>query len=291
MDTYPLLEVSREQFPPLLFEIPDPPKKLYARGSLPDWHEYKILTVVGSRNYSTYGKEVTRSLIQGLRGYPVLIVSGLALGIDGIAHEAALEYGVRTLSVPGSGLDDAVIYPRQHSKLARRILESGGALLSELEPDTVAAPWIFPARNRIKAGMSHAVLIIEASEKSGTLITARLGMEYNRDVLTVPGSIFAKNSFGPHSLIRDGATPVTCSMDILEALHVKAHEETTQMTLDVTKEEGVLLALLETPLGKDELIRRAAKPAHETNAVITMLELKGYIREHDGVIMRVVNLT
>ncbi len=286
---FPIRTLRHEEFPPLLAEIPDPPKQLYLRGTLPDWSTYKILTVVGSRNYSSYGKEVTRSLIAGLSGYPVLVVSGLALGIDSIAHQAALDNHVPTLSVPGSGLSDAVIYPRQHRGLARKILEAGGALLSELEPDAGTAPWVFPARNRIKAGMSHAVLIIEASEKSGTLITARLGMEYNRDVLTVPGSVFSRNSFGPHALIKDGATPVTSSRDILEALDIRT-QDTPSPALDVTEEEMALLLLLESPMHRDELIRAARRPAHETSITLSMLELKGYVSESNGMMMRIINM-
>ncbi len=292
-DKFPIHEILPNDFPPLLREINDPPKKLFARGAVDPslWVDRSLLAVVGSRKYSTYGKEVTRSLIAGLKSYPITIVSGLAIGIDAIAHESALESGLLTISVPGSGLSDKVLHPRTNRVLARRILEAGGALISEYEPDFVATVWSFPQRNRIMAGMSHATLIIEAGEKSGTLITARLAMEYNRDVLTVPGSIFASGSIGPHKLIRDGATPITESGDILEALHLKTHEETPlQIPLDVTEDELTLLTLLETDMLKDELIRACARPAHETNILITMLELKGYIQEHGGKIMRTVRL-
>ncbi len=288
MTSYPIRVLPRSEFPPLLGEISDPPKKLYIRGTLPP-ADHQFLTVVGSRKYSTYGKEAVRMLIAGLRGYPISIVSGLALGIDGIAHEAALENGLHTIAVPGSGLEDSVLYPRTNYKLGHRILEAGGALISEYEPTFHATAWAFPMRNRIEAGMSRAVLIVEARERSGTLITARLATEYNRDVLTIPGSIFAGNSVGPHGLIRDGATPITCPNDILEALHIKPREEKIETLPDIDATERALLILLEAPCAKDELIRRSQRPAHETNIILTMLELKGYVQEHDGTIMRTVS--
>ncbi len=289
MDAYPIRVLPKGDFPPLLREITDPPKKLYIRGTLPP-PEYVFLTVVGSRKYSTYGKEVTRNLIGGLRGYPISIVSGLAIGIDGIAHEAALDNALHTVAVPGSGLDDSVLYPRTNFRLGQRILESGGALLSEYEPTFRATAWAFPLRNRIEAGMSRAVLIVEAKERSGTLITARLATEYNRDVLTIPGSIFAGNSAGPHMLIRDGATPITCANDILEALNIRQKEEKLESLPAIDEVERAFLLLLETPCIKDELIRRSMRPAHEANIIITMLELKGYVQEHNGTIMRTVSL-
>ncbi len=289
-DAYPIRVLPRGDFPPLLEEITDPPKKLYIRGSLPP-PDHLFLTVVGSRKYSTYGKEATRALIEGLRGYPISIVSGLAIGIDGIAHEAALENSLHTVAVPGSGLDDSVLYPRTNFRLGQKILEAGGALLSEYEPMFHATTWSFPLRNRIEAGMSSAVLIVEAKERSGTLITARLATEYNRDVLTIPGSIFAGNTAGPHMLIRDGATPITSANDILEALNIKPQEKKPEELPIVDAAEGALLALLEVPCAKDNLIRRSMRPAHEANIIITMLELKGYIQEHDGIIMRIIPLS
>jgi DNA processing protein len=189
-----------------LFETPDCPKQLYIKGTLPAMTaNTRILTVVGSRKYTSYGKEVCQKLIEGLRGTDTIVVSGLALGIDGIAHRAALDAGLRTIAVLGNGLSEKVLYPKSHLNLAREIVESGGALISEYEPDMEARPYTFPARNRICVGLSHAVLVIEAEEKSGTLITSKLATDYNRDVLTVPGNIFSDSAKGPHMLIRLGA--------------------------------------------------------------------------------------
>ena len=147
------------EFPALLREIPDPPEQLFIRGTYPS-EDYIFLCVVGSRKYTPYGKSACQSLLSGLRGYPIAIVSGLALGIDAIAHEAALTAGLPTVAVPGSGLQDSVLYPRTNFGLAQRILKAGGALLSEFPPEHEARPENFPQRNRIMAGLSHATLVI-----------------------------------------------------------------------------------------------------------------------------------
>jgi len=182
--------IEPSEYPALLKEIPDLPEKLYYTGaSIPQ--NNVLIAVVGSRKYTEYGKRAAESIIAGLRGYNVSIVSGLALGIDGIAHRAALKNDIQTIAVPGSGLDLRHIYPHSHRGLAEEILKKNGALFSEYEPDAKIYPSNFPARNRIMAGMSHAVVIIEAAPKSGTLITARLAMEYNREVFAGPGSIFS----------------------------------------------------------------------------------------------------
>lgn len=203
--------------PRLLREIPGPPSELYIRGALPP-PENVCLTVIGSRRATPYGREATETLIAGLAGYPISIVSGLALGIDSIAHESAILAGLHTVAFPGSSLDDDNIYPPSKRTLAEKILAAGGCLLSEYPAGTHAMPWMFPERNRLMAGMSRATLLIEAGEKSGTLITAYLALDYNRDVLVVPGNIFSPLSVGLHRLLRDGAAPVSSSADILEAL-------------------------------------------------------------------------
>lgn len=210
--------IEKLPIPEPLLHIPQPPKKLSVRGVFPNIQKHTFLTVVGPRKYTNYGEDACRTLIAGLKGYPIVIVSGLAHGIDRISHEAALNTGLLTVAFPGSGLNDKVLYPKTQYQLAMQILESGGALVSEFEPDFPATLWSFVRRNRLMAGLSTATLIIEAQHKSGTRVTARLATEYNRDVLAVPGNIFSKNSEGTNELIRLGATPVTSSQDILEAL-------------------------------------------------------------------------
>ena len=211
-------------FPRQLREIPEPPARLWMRGTLPP-AGHKFLTVVGSRTLSDYGREVCSSLIKGLAGYPISIVSGLALGADAAAHEAALSAGLHTIALPGSGLSDAVIAPRTNYPLARRILALGGALLSEYEPDAGALHWRFPARNRLMVGMADAVLMIEAGERSGTLITARLSGEYNRELLCVPHRVSDAHGYGANLFIRLGATLVSEPRHILDALGISEHCE------------------------------------------------------------------
>lgn len=278
--------LKQEYWSPLLKEIPDPPEKLYIRGTIPDW-EQKFLCVVGARRYTSYGKEVCEKLIAGLRGKPITIVSGLALGIDSIAHKAALAAGLNTLAIPGSGLAPEAIHPRIHRALADKIVEAGGALLSEFESNFRATFWSFPQRNRIMAGLAHAVLVVEAEKKSGTLITAKLATEYNRDVLTVPGSIFSPNAEGPHLLLRLGATPITSPSELLEALGFKIEAENHQAQLalayaDCSEDEKKILELLREPTARDILINKLNWPASRVNALLSILEIKGLIKESMG---------
>jgi len=275
-------QLKSEEYPELLKEINDPPKKLYIKGELPP-DNMKYLCVVGSRKYSPYGKDVCKTLIEGLRGYPIVIVSGLALGIDSIAHESALENGLTTIAVPGSGLSESVLHPKTHKELARRIVKSGGTMLSEFEENFKATHYSFPQRNRVMAGMSHAVLIIEAEEKSGTLITSKFATEYNRDVLTVPASIFSGNSFGPHMLLRLGATPIRNSGDILEALGLKQEEGQQKLDLkDLSEKERKVMDILKTPMERDELIANLGFPIQDANVTLSAMEIKGIIKESYG---------
>lgn len=275
-------KLTRNEFPPLLREIPDVPERLFARGMLPD-DDLKLLAVVGSRAVTPYGKEVTKTLITGLRGYGIGIVSGLAIGTDALAHEAALDTGLYTLGIPGSGLSDSVLYPASNRNLAKRILESGGGLLSEYEPDFKATTWSFPRRNRLMAGISHATMVIEAGEKSGTLITSRLATEYNRDVFAVPGSIFNAHSYGPHMLIRLGATPITKSADILEALGFSPSGEKPSFDFStLSTDEQKVFALIQNPLPRDELIRALGLPISKANVLLSSMELKNLIVERMG---------
>ncbi|MFZ2831818.1 MAG: DNA-processing protein DprA [Minisyncoccia bacterium] len=281
-NSYIISELSPLEFPKALLEIPQVPEKLFVVGDLPDPTEYYYLSVVGSRKYTSYGREACERIIAGLAGYPIVIVSGLAMGIDGIAHRAALDAGLRTVAVPGSGLDPKVIYPRVHLGLAREIIETGGALLSEYEPDFRATPWSFPQRNRIMAGLCQGTLIIEAEEKSGTLITARMALDYNRNVFVVPGPIFSATSKGTNGLLRQGATPITCAKDLLEEI---GFIEQTYGTLDLTlftPEEQEILVLLDKPHTREEIVALIDMSPAETLSILTVLEIKGHIQEQLG---------
>lgn len=289
-----IVEISPEDFPEALREIPQPPETLYLRGTLPDPTQFYYLAVVGSRKFTNYGREAVERIIGGLAGYPICIVSGLAMGIDAIAHRAALDAGLPTIAIPGSGLDSGAIYPRSNLALAREIVENGGALLSEYAPDLRAAPWTFPQRNRIMAGISQSTLVIEAEEKSGTLITARLAVDYNRNVFAIPGSIFSATSKGTNKLIRQGATPITSAQDLLEELGLVApagfSTESQQEPLDLTlytPEEQAVLILLDEPMSREDILATVALAPATTLSTLTILEIKGVIGEKMGKIVRI----
>ena len=281
-------KILRDEFPAKLGEIPQPPEALWLRGSLPSV-DTKLLAVVGSRALTRYGREACDMLIAGLAEYPISIVSGLALGADACAHKAALAAGLHTIAIPGSGLDDNCIGPRSNLGLAHKILDSDGALLSEHEPGYLAHPYDFPSRNRIMAGLADAVLVIEAGPKSGTLITARLATEYNRDLLCVPHRIGDPHGFGFTLFSRLGAVVVTEAKHILEALGIEPREDSEQLELllnsakaSLSKNERTMYELLETPLQRDALIRILGLPAGEALTTLISLEFKGLVKEEFG---------
>lgn len=282
--------ITKEEYPVGLNEIPQPPERLWLRGSLPS-SETKRLAVVGSRALTRYGRETCEYLIGGLAGYPVSIISGLALGADACAHRAALAAGLHTIAIPGSGLSDEVIYPRTNLGLAHKILESGGALLSEHPPDHTARQYDFPSRNRIMVGLASAVLMIEAGEKSGTLITARLTTEYSRDLLCVPHRIKDVHSAGTHQFIRYGAQLVSEPVHLLEALGIAPPDPDTgpgqERLLLLSDTERILYELLSEPCSRDDLVRRANLPVHEALAALSALELQGFITEQFGAWQRI----
>jgi DNA processing protein len=278
--------LSPQEFPTLITEISDPPKQLHLRGTLPPTG-HKWLAVVGSRACTPYGRQVVQHLIAGLRGYPIAIVSGLAYGIDAEAHRAALSAGLPTVTVPGSGLDWKVLYPKANHGLAREIISANGAHLSEFNVDQTAAEWTFPRRNRVMVGLSHAVLMIEAQEKSGSLITAKLATEYNRELLVVPGSIFSESSKGTHQFLKLGATPVTEVSDILQALGISARtSDPTLLYADLSENEQRVIAALASPLTRDALIEVLGLPIIDANIILSTLEIKGIIVEQLG-LMRI----
>lgn len=276
--------LSPADFPPLLREIPDPPKSLYLRGTLPP-ESHKWLAVVGSRACTPYGRQAVRHLIGGLRGYPIVVVSGLAYGIDTEAHRAALETQLPTVAVPGSGLDWSVLYPKANHGLAREILSAGGAILSEEEPAAQARDYMFPKRNRIMAGLSHATLMVEARGQSGSLITAKLTTEYNRDLLVVPGSIFSEESRGTHQFLRMGATAITAAQDILVALGIAPREgpaTLAHLREDLSPEERLVFDALAAPLSRDALLESLGMPVPEASVLLSTMEIKGLIVEELG---------
>jgi DNA processing protein len=268
----------------LLKAIPDPPLVLYIRGSLRE-NEVSI-ALVGSRKATPYGLNVTQSLSRDLAKVGITIVSGLARGVDARAHHAAIEAGGRTIAVLGSGVD--VIYPSEHRMLAEKIV-SAGALISEFPLGTSPNREHFPVRNRIISGLSHLVVVIEASDKSGSLITARMAAEQGREVLAVPGTIFNEQSRGCHALIKDGASLVRDWRDVVAELpqHLSnafLREKQKTDEEDLTDDEKSIIALLsfEHPSHVDHLAEKAGIRPQELLGMLVNLELKNYITQIPG---------
>lgn len=269
------------KFPKLLKELPDPPGLLYIKGKILPQDEI-ALAVVGSRKYSSYGARAVEEIVYPLAKNKLAIVSGLALGIDAIAHRVALEAKGRTIGVLGCGLDQ--IYPSTNIHLADKILSSDGAIISEFPLGMPAMKYNFPIRNRIIAGMSLGTLIIEGAADSGSLITAQAAIEYNREIFAVPGPIFSETSAGPNHLIQMGAKLVTSANDILNELNIKtlADQVKAQIVIPDSKEEEILLNLLEKPTMVDILIRESKMEPALVNSTLVMLEMKGKINNLGG---------
>jgi DNA processing protein len=266
-------------YPPLLAAIHDPPPRLFLKGS----SDAAVLAapavaVVGARACSSYGRSVTRSLARDLAAAGLVVVSGMARGIDGEAHRGALEGGGWTVAVLGCGIDRD--YPAAHAELARRIGENG-LVVSEYESGTEPAPWRFPARNRIIAGLCRATLVVEARERSGALITADFALEEGRDVLAVPGEITSALSAGTNALLKLGAAPVTSAADVLELYGITPE---LRPVAQLGPAAEVLLALLSgSALTADELVRATALDPGESAAALMELELAGRVALEDGV--------
>ncbi|MCG2694623.1 DNA-processing protein DprA [Candidatus Parcubacteria bacterium] len=290
-ENHEIKKLAKEDFPELLLEIPQPPKQLFIKGEMPNWKSQnneggtKFVAVVGSRKYTNYGKEACEKIISGLRGYDITVISGLATGIDSIAHKTALQTNLKTIAIPGSGLDEKIIYPSINKRLAQEIVNSGGCLLSEFEPDFKATVWSFPQRNRIMAGLADVILIIEAEEKSGTLITARMGLDYNKEVCAVPASIFSPGAIGSNKLLKQGATPITCGEDLLDVLGFQTKNNSGQTKINFencTPEEKKIAEALIEPISRDELSRKLNIPITDLNSAISMMEIKGIVKESAG---------
>ncbi len=293
MEQFPIQTINIEQHFPQLKEIPQPPKTLYMRGSLDRVIGTTLITIVGSRKFSSYGKYACEMLIKGLADYPVTIVSGLAFGIDAIAHQAALDVGLPTIAFPGSGLNWDIVYPQKHVKLAERILREGGALLSEFDHDTIGAPWTFPQRNRLEAGIASMTIVIEAQEKSGTLITSRLATEYNKTVGAVPGPINSRTSVGANWLLKLGAVPITEPADILKELGFiepgqPSFSWSSSPSILLNDTEDRILAFIVTPQSKETIIHNLELDAITASIAFSTLEIKGVIRETYGLIERII---
>lgn len=280
-----LVHFGSERYPPLLRQIPDPPAVLFVRGELPEPERVNI-AVVGSRSATAYGNQVAYRLAGDLAARGAVIISGMARGIDQSAHNGALEIGGRTVAVIGSGLGN--IYPSHCEKLVERIVESG-AVVSEFTYDTPPSKATFPQRNRIVSGMSYATVVVEAAERSGALITARMALEQNRELLAVPGPISARMSVGTNYMIKRGAKLVQRAEDIIDEL-----PEGARRTLapppdegpppDMSEGEARVLELLsvDTPLHIDIIARRSGMAMADLSLVLLSLEMKSLVRQLPG---------
>lgn len=289
MANFKVIGLEEEEYPFLLKEIPNAPKQIYVRGVLPE-SQLPAIAIVGTRKATTAGIGIAEEVAAGLARYGLIIVSGLAMGIDTAAHRGALNAGGRTVAVLGNGINE--IYPAQNERLAQEILKTGGAIISEYPPDEPSFRGNFIHRNRIISGLSVAVVIIEAPLRSGALATAGFAAEQGRSVFVIPGPVTHPNYVGSHALIRDGAILATKAADILgdlgllqEAGNRETGVRELPFQVELTNQESLILEIIKTagkPLEVDRIAPLAKLEAQAVNAVLTNLILKGLVREVGG---------
>jgi DNA processing protein len=275
------ISIEDKEYPKLLKEIKNPPKILYYLGEIKATEN--CFAIVGTRRYSSYGKQVALEIAGDLAEAGLTIVSGFALGIDTSAHQATIERGKRTIAVLGTGLDEKSIYPRSNLKLVEKILETGGCLISEYLPGTHGSEFTFPQRNRIISGLSLGALVVEAKEKSGALITANFAFSQKRKVFAIPGPIYSSNSRGPHLLIKKGAKLVENADDILKELNLPGLKPDVRPLVGETKEENLILEVLkEEALEIDKIIEKTKLPAATVASAIAILEIRDKVKNLGG---------
>lgn len=268
---------STNLFTSILADLPDTPKNLYIRGNIPQ-KRIKSVAIVGARKPTTYGKEIAGRLAREFAQNGIVVISGMALGIDGIAHRAALEAGGITIAVLANGVDK--FYPSSHSTLGQKIIDNGGAIISEYEPGTPALPYRFLERNRIVSGLADAVIIVEAAARSGTLSTATHALNQGKDVFAVPGNITSPLSEGCNKLIKMGAEPLLSAQEVIEKLIPRNSKDSHQTTIfkgDSPEEQLIIDLLLKGIQNGDELATQAKMSVMTFNQTITMLEIKDIV--------------
>lgn len=277
-----LVTVDDENYPALLKETSGPPFLLYYQGTLTDPRDKFSVAVVGTRKISPYGKQATEKITAELTRHGIAIVSGLALGVDAVAHQTCLEEKGRTIAVVGSGLDRSVLYPPDNISLAEKIINNGGLIVTEYPPLTEPQKFFFPQRNRIIAGLSLGTLVVEAPLTSGALLTAKIALDQNREVFAVPGNIFSENAIGPNNLLKLGAKPVIDAADIMESLnleHAESFAEAEKIILGDTEEENLILKFLtHEPIQVDDLRRQTKLDSSLLSSTLTLMEMKGKAR-------------
>lgn len=273
-----LITIKNKKYPKLLKEIFTPPPVLYIRGKI-DMNP--CIGVVGTRKYSSYGRQAVENIVRDLTLSNITIISGLALGIDALAHMETIKNDGQTYAILGSGVNQNSIYPSCNRVIAEKILEKGGAIISEYPYGTPPLKQNFPARNRIISGLSLAILVVEAPKESGALITANFALEQNRDVFAVPGTIFSKNSEGTNNLIKKGAATVTTASDILEELNLKEiinKENKREILPDGPDEEKIISSLSQDPLHIDKIATITGFDIKKVSSTLTMMEIKGMVK-------------
>lgn len=278
-----VISIDDSEFPKLLKEIPSAPYLIYTKGNY-RFNSAPMLAIVGSRKFSQYGKQAAISISRDLAKAGITIVSGMALGIDTFAHQGALESGGQTIAILGSSLEDKNIGPRTNFNLSRHIIENG-VLVSDYPPGTQATPQTFPARNRLMAGITLGTIVIEAALPSGTLITAKMALDFNREVFAIPGNIFSPTSQGTNNLIKQGAKIVTSVSDILEELNLKnlQEEKNIKSVIPDSREEEIILDILSSePTNIDRIIKLSKINTSIVLSTLVILEMKGFIKDIGG---------
>jgi len=275
-----ILILEDKNYPKLLSEIYCPPPLLYYKGSVENINEF-CLGVVGSRKYTAYGKQITEQIVKDLSRNNLTIVSGLALGIDSIAHSSVLEVNGKTIAVLGTGIDRKSIYPYSNIYLADKIIDSGGAIISEFPIKTPPLRFNFPQRNRIISGLSLGTLVVEAAEKSGALITANYALEQNREVFAVPGNVYSSVSIGTNNLIKSGAIPTTNAEDIIKTLdlnQITNYIENKKIIPDSPEEEKILKYINHEPIHINDIARVLNINITIINSTLAIMEMKGMVK-------------
>ena len=281
MEEIKTVKIEGKNYPELLKKVSDAPKVLYYRGLLPTNHE-PCIAIVGTRRPSPYGQQVTLQIARNLAAAGLTIVSGMAPGIDTFAHKICVEKNTRTIAVLGTGLDEKSIYPQSNLQLSRQIIETGGCLISELAPGTHGSVYSFPKRNRMISALSLGVLVVEAKEKSGSLITADYAKKQHKKLFAVPGPIFSQNSKGPNTLITEGAVLVQNANNILQELNFSPMKKPTELIAENNEEKLILTTLAQEALYIDNIIEKTKLNASLVATTLAVMEISGKIRNLGG---------
>ncbi len=283
MEEIKKISIEDKNYPRLLKEIKEPPKILYVKGEI--FSEENCFGIVGTRRCTGYGKQIAEELAADLIDAGLTIVSGMAKGIDTVAHRETVKRGKRTIAVLGSGIDERSIYPQENLKLAREIVKNGGAVISEFPPGDKGLPFHFPQRNRIISGLSLGVLVVEAKMKSGAMITASWAADQGRDVFAIPGPINMPTSDGPNYLIKQGAKLVTDINDILEELNLPLKnlgQKQIKIEAETPEEEKILETLEEGPLHIDKIIEKTKLNANVIFSTLLLMEVQRKVKNLGG---------